>query len=184
MKTYARVDSGVVQEIILPRTWGVDDVSDPPKFMASDEQPIELRFTSDFVAQMVDVSNLSPMPESGWVYDGVTFSQPPESQPTEAEVLATQSAKLKFLTQLASSQKSSLTNRIDTLNDAIELEEATPAEIAELPVRQAQLLEWKRYAIYLGRVTGQAGWPPDAEWPVQPTSGMDLAVSAVVTEVQ
>lgn len=98
-------------------------------------------------------------------------------------ILAQQSAKLQALIMLAAAQKTALINRTSTLNDAIELEEATPAEIAELPLRQAQLLEWKRYAIYLGRVTGQAGWPPDAVWPVQPADGMDLTVSASAPDI-
>lgn len=97
-------------------------------------------------------------------------------------ILTTQSAKLQGLIQLASAQKIALTNRIGVLNDAIELEEATPDEVAELPVRQAQLLEWKRYAIYLGRVTTQEGWPPDVVWPIQPAEGMDLTVSALAPD--
>jgi len=98
------------------------------------------------------------------------------------DVLALQSAKLQGLIRLAAAQKLSLTERISTINDAIELEMATPEEEVELPVRQAQLLEWKRYAVYLGRVTSQAGWPPEVTWPVQPAEGMDLTVSAVTPE--
>lgn len=99
--------------------------------------------------------------------------------PTDAESSASNSALLQRYTQLATAQKSALTNRIGVINDGIELGEATPAEIAELPVRQAQLIEWKRYALYLGRVTSQEGWALIAVWPVQPTEGMDLTVSSV-----
>jgi Caudovirales tail fibre assembly protein. len=102
--------------------------------------------------------------------------------PTPEEILASQSVKLQQLTQLAASQKTALTNRIGVINDGIELGEATPAEVAELPVRQAQLIEWKRYALYLGRVTTQVGWPPDVVWPTQPAEGMDLTVSAAAPE--
>jgi len=121
----------------------------------------------------------------GWTYVNGEFIQPPAPEvppPTPAEILASQSAKLQRLTQLATAQKSALTNRIGVLNDAIELEEATTAEVAELSIRQAQLIEWKRYAIYLGRVTSQEGWPPEVEWPVQPAEGMDLTVSAVAPD--
>jgi len=104
--------------------------------------------------------------------------------PTEAEILAAQSAKLQQATQLASAQKTALTNRIGVLTDAVELEMATPEEEAELPIRQAQLLEWKRYAVLLGRVTAQAGWYATVVWPVQPAEGMDLSVSAVAKVVQ
>lgn len=124
---------------------------------------------------------------AGWVVtiDGgfhvgpIVPSEPEPEPPTEAEILAAQSLKLQGFTQLAAAQKTALTNRIGTINDAIEFEEATAEEIAELPIRQAQLTEWKRYAIYLGRVTTQAGWYATVEWPVQPAAGMDLTVSAV-----
>lgn len=83
------------------------------------------------------------------------------------------------LNLLAAAQKTALTNRVGTLQDAVELEMATPDELVELPLRQAQLVEWKRYAVLLGRVTTQPGWPPEVTWPVQPAQGMDLTVSAV-----
>ncbi|PVZ56577.1 hypothetical protein C9422_18825 [Pseudomonas sp. B1(2018)] len=98
-------------------------------------------------------------------------------------ILAVQSAKLQELTQLAAAQKVALINRISTLNDSIELEMATPEEVAELPVRTAQLKQWKTYAVLLGRVTGQTGWPPEVTWPTQPAEGMDLTVSAVAPDV-
>jgi hypothetical protein len=131
------------------------------------------------IAVQTDVAGI------GWTYVDGVFIPPPIPEvppPTPEQILASQSTKLQGLTQLAAAQKSALTNRIGTLNDAIELEMATPEEVAELPVRQAQLLEWKRYAVYLGRVTSQEGWPPDVEWPVQPTEGMDLTVSATAPE--
>lgn len=116
-----------------------------------------------------------------WADDPVEIWTPP---PTEAEILAAQSLKLQGFTQLAAAQKTALTNRIGTINDAIEFDEATPEEIAELPVRQSQLTEWKRYAIYLGRVTTQEGWYSVVVWPAQPTQGMDLTVSAAAPELQ
>jgi len=98
------------------------------------------------------------------------------------DVLAVQSAKLQSLTQLAAAQKAALTDRVSTLNDSIELEMATTQEVAELPVRTAQLKQWKTYAVLLGRVTSQSGWPSEVTWPTQPAEGMDLTVSAVDPE--
>ena len=104
---------------------------------------------------------------------------PPEPEPpTEAEKLAAQSAKLQQFNFLAEDQKAALEKRVGVIKDAIEFQEATPAELAELPIRQTQLTAWKRYAVYLGRVTAQTGWYESVEWPVQPTEGMDLTVSA------
>jgi Caudovirales tail fibre assembly protein. len=98
------------------------------------------------------------------------------------DYLSINSAALLQATQLAVAQKTALTNRISTLNDAIELEMATPEEVAELPVRTLQLKQWKTYAILLGRVTTQSGWYTVVEWPAQPAEGMDLTVSAVSPE--
>lgn len=100
------------------------------------------------------------------------------------DYLAINSAKLQAANQLAAAQKTALTNRIGVIKDAIEFEEATPAELVELPLRETQLTAWKRYAVLLGRVTAQAGWHMAIDWPVQPEQGMDLTVSAVSRPVQ
>lgn len=94
------------------------------------------------------------------------------------DLLAINSAKLQSLTRLANDQKTALTARIGTINDAIELEMQTPEEEAELIVRTAQLKQWKTYAVLLGRVTAQSGWFTTIVWPAQPAGGMDLTVSA------
>jgi hypothetical protein len=36
----------------------------------------------------------------------------------------------------------------------------------------------KTYAVQLGRVTSQYGWPHEVGWPDQPSGRMDLTVSA------
>lgn len=118
----------------------------------------------------------------GDTYIGGEFTTPPPPPLTPEQILAAQSAKLQGLTQLATAQKSALTNRIGTLNDAIELEMTTPEEEAELPIRVLQLKAWKTYAVLLGRVTSQVGWPPEVTWPVQPAEGMDLTVSATAPQ--
>jgi hypothetical protein len=65
MKTYARVVSGIVMEIIEPMT---DN--------AGNEIPIANRFTSEFVATLVDVTSVSPAPTCWWTYDGSKFHPP------------------------------------------------------------------------------------------------------------
>ncbi|MDF3115892.1 hypothetical protein KPA94_20930 [Burkholderia semiarida] len=65
MKAYARVDKGIVMEII-----------DPLLDEAGNEVPIEDRFTHEIVSQMVDVTGLSPMPECWWTYSDGQFSPP------------------------------------------------------------------------------------------------------------
>lgn len=86
-------------------------------------------------------ARLQPGFAEEWMDDPVELWVPP---PTETEILASQSLILQQATQLAATQKTALTNRIGTINDAIGFEEATPAESLELPVRQARLTKWKR----------------------------------------
>jgi hypothetical protein len=80
MKTYARIENGVVAEIILPHPEG---------------WPIEDRFTAEFVATLVDVTGLKPMPSEAWVYDGEKFSLPPAPEPFQIEPAADPVDKLK-----------------------------------------------------------------------------------------
>lgn len=46
--------------------------------------------------------------------------------------------------------------------------EPTADEIAELPVRRAQLTKWNSYTAKLNRVKTAAGWPRTPVWPVMP----------------
>lgn len=161
MKTFARIVDGSVAETLgLP-----------------DDQDIYTYFPESML--WVEITNISPMPGERWTYDGETFAPYVAPPPTSEQVLLINSTKLQTANQLAAAQKTALTNRIGTLQDAIDLDMATPPEVVELPLRQAQLKAWKTYAILLGRVTTQAGWHMTPEWPAQPENGMDLSVSAV-----
>ncbi|CAJ0737655.1 hypothetical protein R16034_00801 [Ralstonia edaphis] len=63
MKTYAYIENGVVVEIIGPAA-----DADGKEILISE------RFSSNFVAKLVDVTNAQPKPSAGWGYDGVKFS--------------------------------------------------------------------------------------------------------------
>jgi hypothetical protein len=65
MKMYARIDSGVVAEIIKPM---VD--------AEGNEIPIDRRFTAEFVDTLVDISGMNPMPQEWWLYVDGSFSAP------------------------------------------------------------------------------------------------------------
>lgn len=129
--------------------------------------------------------------EYWWPYSDGQPPDPVKLPPTQEEILASQSAILSALNQECNAQKSALTQRISTIQDAIDAKDdpdaeefwATPEEEAELPVRKTQLTKWKQYGILLGRVTSQAGWPPDAVWPTKPAGGMDLSVSSTSPDV-
>ncbi|WP_017133243.1 phage tail assembly chaperone [Pseudomonas agarici] len=87
---------------------------------------------------------------------------------TNAELLEHNSKLLSNLTGEAIAQRTALTNRVATIKSAIRLDIAEAAEVAELPVREAQLVSWEKYVIYLGRVTQQPGFPASIDWPSPP----------------
>ena len=74
--------------------------------------------------------------------------------PSEQELRAVALAKRDDLVREAST-------KIATLQDAVDLGEATTEE-------QAALIEWKRYRIALMRIDQQPGFPRDIQWPAQP----------------
>lgn len=153
-------------EIIEPVTYGTDifDPQDPPRdpvvndagevlepayagtlLHGKDEWvPIEERYTPEFVSTLRE-------------YDPVAEPNPPEREPppvppvTAAQVLATRDARKAYATSM-----------IDPLADAVEMDEATPAEVAALKA-------WKQYRLALSRIEQQAGFPASVEWPVAPT---------------
>ncbi|TCK43973.1 hypothetical protein B0G84_2321 [Paraburkholderia sp. BL8N3] len=65
MKIYARIENGVVMEIIKPL---LDD--------DGNEFSVAARFVPELVAQMIDVTSASPIPAQRWTYDGTTFTPP------------------------------------------------------------------------------------------------------------
>jgi hypothetical protein len=66
MPTYARIESGIVDELYTP----------PAEVAAT---PLTDLFHADLV--WVDASAVSPQPDPRWTYDGTTFSAPPPPPP-------------------------------------------------------------------------------------------------------
>lgn len=88
--------------------------------------------------------------------------------PTQEQYLEWANSELAQLQRQANAQVTALQGRVSTLNDPDMEGMYTDEEIAELPVRQAQLKAWKNYRLLLGRVPTQAKWPAAPEWPVMP----------------
>lgn len=65
MKIYARIDNGIVVEIIPPMTWP-----------DGREIQIEDRFTEGVVKSMVEISGVAPVPNVGWRYSDGVFAPP------------------------------------------------------------------------------------------------------------
>lgn len=102
--------------------------------------------------------------------------------PSAEQVLIVETAKLAELKKTADSQKSAISERISVIQDSVDFKEvegmeaysATPEEEDELHIRKHQLVQWKAYAILLGRVQLQDGWPSSYELPAAPGDGMTI----------
>lgn len=141
MSTFARMDSGLVVEIIEP-------------YFSEDGTavPIEELYTSEFVAELVDITDLSPKPVQGWTYDGTKFSTPVPWQPAPAEVLASNTATRDYFLTVASLA-------VAPLQDAVDLGEATDDEVVLLK-------KWKQYRVAVNRIDLTVTNP---QWPDYPT---------------
>lgn len=156
MKNYAQVGAGLVVALI-PGILADIDMLEPDgegglvvAVPAGEEIPIEMRYHADFVATLVLIPEGANV-GIGDSYDGAVFGPPPPAPPmTVAQALA-----------LRASLRAEADSVIAPLNDAVELEEATPAEIARLKL-------WKKYRLDLTRIELQAGYPAAVVWPVRP----------------
>jgi hypothetical protein len=154
----ASIQSGVVTELFeefvdveFPVAPTEDDPAPAPIVRSV---PLAERFHPDFVAALVAVPEGREV-ASGDSYDGSVFGPPPAPPvpppPTAAEALAQRNALLAVATL-----------RIDPLVDAVELDEATPTEIAALKA-------WRQYRVALNRIEQQAAFPGAVNWPKAPS---------------
>jgi hypothetical protein len=111
----------------------------------------------------------------GWGY--VDENDPlPEVVPSPQQVESLAFSNLEGRQRQALLQITAIQYRIDAIEylvngqdeDDPDYMEPTPAEIAELPVRKAQLKSWNNYRAKLGRVTSIAGWYETPTWPAIP----------------
>jgi len=83
LKTYARIGRGIFVELIPPKpydfqTWNWQE-GQPSR--VGEKEPIEDQYTAELFATMVDITDVSRMPQSGWIcFDGV-FAAPVPHRP-------------------------------------------------------------------------------------------------------
>jgi len=65
MKIYARIESGVVVEIIVP----VENND-------GQQYPLPECYTADIVATCIDITSVTPQPQQNWTYRNGDFSPP------------------------------------------------------------------------------------------------------------
>lgn len=157
-RTFARIDLGRVVEIIGPMFYEVDAPAPPdpdnvppewPTFRAGEEVPIEVRFTSEIVATLVDVTDVDV--EVGYTYANGLFKPYAPPLPSPSEILAANTGTRDALLRIA-------TQRIAPLQDALDLGEATAEETTALTL-------WKQYRVAVNRVDLSLAAP---QWPAVP----------------
>jgi len=121
--------------------------------------------------------------EAGWeLLEGETYVEEIPQSLIDAiaaqEFLRAATANLNARLRLATAQVSALQARVDAINDAIDGEYALPEEVDELPGRYVQLAAWKKYRVFLGRVSPQPTWPGAPVWPAEPEPYTDETSSA------
>jgi len=139
---YARIENGLAVEIVEPM---LDD--------DGNEVPIEDRFHPEIVATLIDITGVQPSPRQGWTFDGTNFAEYVPPPRASSEILATDTGVRDVLLAEA-------TARIAPLQDAVDLDEATDAEIALLK-------QWKQYRVGVNRVDLTQATPV---WPTVPSA--------------
>lgn len=137
-QTYALLQDGLVSEIIPPF-----------QNESGDYVPIDERYVPEFVAQMVDITNIKPAPQQGWTYDAKKGFAAPVAAAAPSETAAYRDGLLTYAAL-----------RIAPLQDAVDMGEATSAE-------QSALTAWKTYRVAVNRVGVTDGTPV---WPIQPAA--------------
>jgi hypothetical protein len=102
MKIYAYVQGDGVAEIIAPATYPHPDPADIETYgqeaydaqaaRAGQEIPITERYTPEFCAACVNVTDVNPQPQVGWIYSGATFAPYVPPAPTPAQLRAVNSS--------------------------------------------------------------------------------------------
>lgn len=172
MKNYARIEAGSVVEIVLGIAYEIDSPEFHPEpirdengqqvdetvqpddwlvFQKGEEIPIARRFVPEFVAALVEIPEGVTV-SAGDTYNGGVFAPYVPPVPTAAEILSRNTAMRDTLLAMAST-------RIAPLQDAVDLEYATDAEVTLLK-------QWKRFRVDVNRVDLSAVTPA---WPSQPT---------------
>jgi hypothetical protein len=134
MKNYARIEGGLVAELF------------------STDGDITQMFHPDLVwVEIPDTIH----PAAGWSYGAEVFSAPPPPTTEQLGIWALEQRRGLMIWA---------TQQMGPLQDAVDLDEATPDEVASLKT-------WKQYRVSLNRIELQEGWPQEIQWPVAPVFG-------------
>ena len=89
MGVYVRIEDGVVVEVINGVLYETPDENFRKVYgeepyqaamaLAGHEVPMEHRFSAEFLADLIEVSETEERPSQGWLFDGTSFMPPEES---------------------------------------------------------------------------------------------------------
>ncbi|EZI23788.1 tail fiber assembly protein [Pseudomonas extremaustralis] len=123
------------------------------KFYGNPEQPTAIySYEADGSADWVIPKSYVLLDEAG--YNAIRAIQAAENALTPEQLIAAALADRDNLLATAAL-------RIAPLQDAVDLDEATPEDIANLKL-------WKQYRIALNRLEQQTAYPTTINWPVAP----------------
>lgn len=143
---YAMVEAGVVTNVVMWDGPGVVPSQDSSGIEISAWEPPE-------GVEMILVTDETGPAHIGGAWDSLVFAAPPAPPAppvTAAQVLARRDGLM-----------AEAALRIAPLQDAVDLEEATAAEVALLKL-------WKKYRVDLSRIDQQTGFPAAVDWPQLP----------------
>lgn len=140
MRTYARVENGVVVEMVTP-------INDPE----GNQYPLEVCFPPSFVEQCIEVTDMDPQPTERWTYIGGVFAEPVVVGPTPGDILQVNQSTQAYYKGLAR-------NAMAPVLMSLQLGDATDAETT---LARA----WQTYYRALEVVDMTVAAP---DWPVAP----------------
>ena len=132
IRLFARIDHGVVMEIVPPLP-----LSDGWLEIMPEDGDVRVLYGYE-PEDWVEITDLSPAPQQNWTYVDGLFAAPLPPARTPAETLAENTAIRNYYLGVAGVA-------VTDLQDKIDLDDATDADVAMLKA-------WKQYRVALNRV--------------------------------
>jgi len=122
-----------------------------PQINGDNMPPDAVEITDSLYSQLMNGQSNGQL--ISWADDGIPYLADPPA-PTKEQLAQEATAARDQLLRAAAT-------RIAPLQDAVDLDDATAAEVAELKA-------WKQYRVALNRIDQQPGYPTTIEWPISP----------------
>jgi hypothetical protein len=148
--------SGTLGMVPLPEGWGyvVNQLdSDATVSIGFDGEDLAVEVSRDGAPSDLVHSITLHVAVTDWVIPAMPEPAPAEPEPVPDPLVVVQSAQAQL--------RAYADYVITPLQDAVDLEEASPADIDRLKA-------WKKYRVTLSKIAEQPGYPIDIDWPDAP----------------